>query len=80
MRENTGFTPKSTARRQHMGEGHRMRQAVTEYLSRTGRIFWDDARALFWVNHPTEGMQVAVWLMREALKFEPRNITTGEEA
>ena len=80
MSENTAFTAKAIARAQHMGEGDRMREAVTEYLSRTGRIFWDDARALFWVNHPTEGMQVAVWLMPEALKFEPRNITTGEEA
>ncbi len=42
-----------------------------EYLMRMGRIAGDDTRALFWVNHPSAGLQVAVWMMPVALKLQP---------
>lgn len=46
--------------------------ALTEYCIRAGVLAWDDDRALFWVEHPVDGWQVAVWLMPVAAHFQPQ--------
>lgn len=45
--------------------------AINEYLIRAGVMVWDEERGLFWVNHPTEGYQVAVWMMPVAVGVKP---------
>jgi hypothetical protein len=37
-----------------------------------GRLVWDDAFALFFVNCPVRKWMVAVWMMPVALQFEAR--------
>jgi len=48
--------------------------ALHDYLVLVGRIVWNDSRALFFVNHPSDGWQVAVWMMPIALQFEPYSL------
>ena len=48
-----------------------LRQSLMQRVRESGVIFWDEKRGLFWVKHPLEGMQVAVWLMDAAIALKP---------
>ena len=52
------------------------RNLLSGWLFSQSRVAWDDHRVLFWVNHPDEGWQVAVWMMDASMQFQP----TGEQA
>ena len=69
---NRSFLVKAIARAQKEAPGSPFCQALHEYIAREAGIVWDDARALFWVDHP-DGPQVAVWLMPVAMQFEPNS-------
>ena len=45
--------------------------ALHQFVWNAGVMVWDDTRALFWVEHPHAGWQVAVWAMPVAQQFEP---------
>ena len=47
-------------------------QVLHEYVDEHALLAWDDKRALFWVETPDDGWQVALWLMPAALEFEPQ--------
>jgi hypothetical protein len=65
------FLGKAINKAQHTDINHPFGAALNEYIFRHGQVAWDNERALFWVNHPQEGWQVAVWMMPVAAKFEP---------
>lgn len=69
---NKAFAAKAIDAAQRMSITEPKCAAINEYLMKAGLLAWDDDRALWWVNHPIAGMQVAVWLMPVALQFEPR--------
>lgn len=64
MTENVAFTERAIERvRRASIEDSPFVTAITEYLMRTGRLAYDFERRLWWVNHPGQGWQVAVWMM-----------------
>lgn len=71
-RENIAFTEKAIRRAQSLSIEDRFCQALTEYLARMGRLYWDNDLALFWVAPPHGKPEVAVWMMPVANRFEPR--------
>jgi hypothetical protein len=68
----SAFVGKAINRAQHLSITDKFCAALNEFLTARGLVAWDDARALFWVKHPQDGWQVAVWLMPAAQQFEPR--------
>jgi hypothetical protein len=46
--------------------------ALDKYIAAAGVLAWDDDRGLFWVEHPVDGWQVAVWRMPVATMFTGR--------
>ncbi len=74
---NKAFVAKAIDRAQHLSiEDSTFCQALNSFLMKHGLVAWDDQRALFWVNHPFAGRQVAVWLMPIANRFNPLDKTT----
>jgi hypothetical protein len=73
---NRAFLARAIAKAQHLVLGDTFCNALHAYIKRNTQVLWDDARALFWVQHPFEGYQVAIWLMPIASLFEP----IGKEA
>lgn len=69
---NKAFAAKAIDTAQRMSITEPKCAAINEYLMRAGLLAWDDDRALWWVHHPIDGPQAAVWLMPVALQFEPR--------
>jgi hypothetical protein len=61
MAENIAFTERVIADVQKRPLDLKA-QAITDYLMRFGRLAYDLAHKLWWVNHPSQGWQVAVWL------------------
>jgi hypothetical protein len=55
-----------------LAAGEPLCDAITAFLIRRELLVWDDYHALFWVRHPTEGWQVAVWMMPVANQFQPQ--------
>lgn len=73
MAENLAFTERTIKMMQSRSIGDGLHEiACHDYLLSRKRIVWDDNRALFFVEHPSAGWQVAVWMMPVALMFEPR--------
>lgn len=68
---NKAFLAKAIDRAQHLSCEDRFCGALTEFITKAGALAWDDTRALFCVKHPFDGLQVAVWLMPVALRFQP---------
>lgn len=65
------FLAKAINKAQHLSIEDRFCAALNEYITRVGNVLWDDERALFWVEHPKDGWQVATWLMPIASRFKP---------
>lgn len=65
------FIAKVINRAQHESCETSFGSMLTSWIAEKGLLAWDDERGLFWVNHPIDGWQVAVWLMPVALMFEP---------
>ena len=73
MSTNKAFCARAIRKAQHLAIDDPFCQALHEYIVRSAKIAWDDARALFWVECPESGWRVAVWMMPAALHFEPRD-------
>jgi hypothetical protein len=61
---NAAFIERVINKVQHMDPKNSIFCIVlTEYLFNAGVMAYDKSRDLFWVNHPSQGYQVAVWLV-----------------
>ena len=68
---NKAFLAKAIDRAQHLAIGDPFCDALHAFILNAGVLAWDDGRALWWVEHPQAGWQVAVWLMPVAEQFSP---------
>ena len=68
---NRAFLAKAINRAQHLSIEGLFCQALNDYIARQTQIAWDDDHALFWVRHPDDGWQVAVWMMPVAEQIQP---------
>jgi hypothetical protein len=71
MSVNRAFLAKAINKAQHLALGDPFCDALHSFIGKGSTIAWDDSRALFWVEHPFDGWQVAVWMMPAANAFEP---------
>lgn len=66
------FLTKCIDRLQHMAlDESEFTNVLHHFVAGNAPVVWDDKRALFWVCHPNDGWQVAVWMMPAAEKFQP---------
>ena len=73
MSENIAFTERTIAKVQRLSiEDGPFVEAITEYLMKHDRLAYNFGRKLWWVKHPSQGMQVAVWMMPACEPFEER--------
>lgn len=63
MSENISFTERAIIRAQRLSVESTFALALTGYFIRLGRMAYDFERRCWWVKHPSDGWQVAVWMM-----------------
>jgi hypothetical protein len=67
--ENTAFTERAINDAQKRPFDLKA-AAITDYLIGQARLRYDLTHKLWWVNHPSQGWQVALWMPCEPLEPE----------
>lgn len=57
------FLAKAIDKAQRLDPSAKITPAITEYIIRRGALAYDFKRQLFWVKHPDNGWQVAIWMI-----------------
>ena len=63
MSENLAFTERAIAKAQRISIESLFGRVCFDYLFRQGRMAYDFDHRLWWVEHPSQGWQVAVWMI-----------------